>query len=382
MKKWLPVLLAVVLTAGCAPQFGKQDQIVQKKNNKKETAIVPNYQISDQYYRTILPFKPSKSRGLTVSNLNTRYDIDEFETGLMRVAQKQFSPNDYLFQEGQYLDKNTVVSWLNRKYTNAQLKAQKLKSAENLGLNPVASGKGSEATPIYLSHILEQDYLIKSDKNTVKLGGVVIGLALNSIYYYQKVQYGATYEKTISHKVLTSKGESIAQEVVKRLRNISDLKNVPITVALYEQKGTDSVVPGNFFAYSNVSTGSTSIDNWKAVNEKYYLFPSDQVVKDHRDDSTFFNNFKDDVEKYFPNYNGVVGRGLYNGDQLTKLNIEIPMQFYGQSEVVGFTQYIAGLISDFPNYISLEISVTSVNGPKALVVRDPNQKEPFVHIYQ
>lgn len=381
MKKWLPVLLTVILTAGCAPHFSKQDQIVQKKNDKKETAIVPNYQISNQYYRTILPFKPSKSRGLTVSNLNTRYDIDEFETGLMRVAQKQYSPNDYLFQEGQYLDKNTVVSWLNRKYTANQLKAQKLKPADNLGLNPVASGKDAASTPIYLAHILEQDYLIKSNKNTVKLGGVVIGLALNSVYYYQKQQYGATYDKTISHAQVASHGKSIAQEVIKRLRNISGLKNVPITIALYEQKGTDSVVPGNFFAYTTVSNGSTSIDNWKTVNEKYYLFPSDQATKDYRDDSQSFSNFKDDVEKYFPNYNGVVGRGLYEDGQLTKLNIEIPMQFYGQSEVVGFSQYIAGIVSDFPDHISLEISVTSVNGPKALIVREPGEKEPFVHIY-
>lgn len=381
MKKWLPVLLTVILTAGCAPNFSKQDQIVQKKNDKKETAIVPNYQISDQYYKTILPFKPSKSRGLTVSNLNTRYDIDEFETGLMRVAQKQYSPNDYLFQEGQYLDKNTVLSWLNRKYTPDQLKAQKLKPSDNLGLNPVASGKDAASTPIYLAHILEQDYLIKSNKNTVKLGGVVIGLALNSVYYYQKQQYGATYDKTISHAQVASHGKSIAQEVIKRLRNISGLKNVPITIALYEQKGTDSVVPGNFFAYATSSNGSSSIDNWKTVNEKYYLFPSDDVQKDHRDDLTSFNNFKDDVEKYFPNYNGVIGRGLYEGDQLTKLNIEIPMQFYGQSEVVGFTQYIAGLLSDFPDYLALEISVTSVNGPKALIVREPGGKEPFVHIY-
>ncbi|PKR83997.1 CamS family sex pheromone protein [Heyndrickxia camelliae] len=382
MKKWLPVLLAVILTAGCAPNFSKQDQVVQKKNDKKESAIVPNYQISDQYYKTILPFKPSKSRGLTVSNLNTRYDIDEFETGLMRVAQKQYSPNDYLFQEGQYLDKDTVQSWLNRKYTPAQLKAKKLKASENLGLNPVATGKNAASTPIYLAHILEQDYLIKSNKNTVKLGGVVIGLALNSVYYYQKEQYGATYDKTIDHSIVASHGKSIAQEVIKRLRNISGLKNVPITIALYEQKGTDSVVPGNFFAYTTVSNGSTSIDKWKSVNEKYYLFPNDATEKKYRDDSQSFNNFKYDVEKYFPNYNGVVGRGLYKDGQLSKLNIEIPMQFYGQSEVVGFTQYIAGLLSDFPDYIALEISVTSVNGPKALIVRDPNEKEPFVHIYE
>ena len=59
---------------------------------------------------------------LVVSNLNTRYDMEEFENGLMRIAQTQFDPNDYLFQEGQMLDSSTITSWLNREYTDAQLK--------------------------------------------------------------------------------------------------------------------------------------------------------------------------------------------------------------------------------------------------------------------
>lgn len=126
MKKWLPVCATVMLLlAGCAPKFDTESKIVQDKNNKKESAIIPNYQVSDQYYRTILPFEPSKARGRIVSNLNTRYDIQEFETGLMRVAQKTFSPDTYLFQEGQYLDKDTVDAWLNRKYTPSQLKEKR-----------------------------------------------------------------------------------------------------------------------------------------------------------------------------------------------------------------------------------------------------------------
>lgn len=385
MKKWLPMLIGVILlVSGCAPSFETQDKVVQKSKDNKETAIIPNYQLSDQYYRTIIPFKPSKSRGLTVSNLNTRYDIQEFETGLMRVATKDFSPDKYLFQEGQYLDTDTIRSWLNRKYTKSQLKERKLTEKENLGLNPVNSEKGSiqqqnEKNPIYLAHILEHDYLVKTDKDTVKLGGVVIGLALNSIHYYQKEQYGAVYEKKIDQGVVAKEGKNIAQEVMKRLRNMDGLKNVPITIALFEQNSKDSVVPGNFFAYTNVGNGSSAIEDWKSINEKYKLFPSPDPDKD----PSFFKNFKQDVEKYFPNYNGVIGRALYDGDQLMKLTIDIPIQFYGEAEVIGFTQYITGIIIDsFPNYMSLEVSVTSVNGPKALLVKDPGEKEPTVHIYQ
>ena len=35
----------------------------------------------------------------------------------------------------------------------------------------------------------------------------------------------------------------------------------------------------------------------------------------------------------------------------------------------------------FPDYIAVEVNVSSVNGPEALIVKEAEQKEPFVHIY-
>lgn len=156
MKKWYPLIISMVLLAGCTPGFGSDNKVVQKSNNKKETSVVSSYQISDQYYKNIYPYKTSKSRGLVVSNLNTSYDIEEFETGLMRVAQRNYPPDDYLFQEGQYLTSDTITKWLNRKYTANQLKKKGLKEQDNVGLNPVNDGKGSakqqnEKNPIYLA---------------------------------------------------------------------------------------------------------------------------------------------------------------------------------------------------------------------------------------
>lgn len=34
--------------------------------------------------------------------------------------------------------------------------------------------------------MLEHDYLVRKDKNSIQLGGVMIGLALNSVYYYRE----------------------------------------------------------------------------------------------------------------------------------------------------------------------------------------------------
>ncbi|AZV41110.1 hypothetical protein BAOM_0454 [Peribacillus asahii] len=381
-------MVLVLLLAGCAPSFDKEQEVVQDSEDKKETAIIPKYKISDEYYQTILPFEPSKARGLVVSNLNTRYDIEEFENGLMRIAQTQFDPDDYLFQEGQLLDNKTISRWLERKYTKEQLKEKDRKESENLGLNPVDPGTGdiakrNEENPIYLAHILEHNYLVKSDNNKVSLGGVVIGLALNSVHYYQKEAYGATYETDISSSELEKEGKKIAGQVLKRLRSMDEMKDIPITIALFEQKEKSSVVPGNFISYTNINHKSSEISKWVDVDEEYYLFPSSTAEKKYRDDVNTFTNFKEDVEQYFPNFNGVIGRAFYIDKQLQSLNIDIPIQFYGNSEAIGFTQYVAGLIMErFPKYISIQVSITSVNGPEALIVRETNQDEPTVHIYE
>ncbi|MFD9627493.1 CamS family sex pheromone protein [Peribacillus muralis] len=381
-------MVLILLLAGCAPSFEDKQEVVQDSKDKKETAIIPKYKISEEYYQTILPFEPSKARGLVVSNLNTRYDIEEFENGLMRLAQTQFDPEDYLFQEGQMLDSSTISSWLNRKFTSSQLKEKDLKATQNQGLNPLDPGKGdidkrNEENPIYLAHILEHNYLVKTKDNSVSLGGVVIGLALNSVHYYQKEAYGATYENKIDSKKIKQEGEKIAAEVLQRLRKMDKLKNVPITIALFEQNEKSSVVPGNFISYTNVGQNSNSIGKWNNLDEEYFLFPSVNAEKKYRDDVNTFTNFKEDVEEYFPNFNGVIGRAFYMDDQLQSLNIDIPIQFYGNSEAIGFTQYVAGLVMErFPKYISVQVSITSVNGPEALIVREANQDEPTVHIYE
>ncbi|WP_394581881.1 CamS family sex pheromone protein [Cytobacillus firmus] len=388
MKKLLMLALALtLLLAGCAPNFNKQEEVVQEDKNEKDKAIIPNYKISDKYYRTLLPFKPSESRGLVVNNISTKYDINEFETGLMRVAQNSFDPDKYLFQEGQYLKRGTVQAWLNRKFTDDQLKERELKAEDNIGLNPmIADGgdidKNNEKSPIYLAHILEHNYLLKNDDGKVGLGGVVIGLAMNSVHYYQKEQYGATFETDIKRDVLEREGKKMAEEVLQRIRQIKGLKDVPVTIALFEQQARTSVVPGSFFAYAKADKGSNKLGGWEEISEKYVLFPSGAAEKNHRDDLTAFLNFKQDVETYFPNFNGVIGKAFYAQDQLQEINIDIPIQFYGKAEGIGFTQYVTGLVvKHFPEYISVQVNISSVNGPEAIVVRKADQSEPFVHIY-
>lgn len=189
---------------------------------------------------------------------------------------------------------------------------------------------------------------------------------------------------TIDDKTLRKEGEKIAQEVINRLRKKDNLKNIPITVALYKQASKTSIVPGNFIAKTEVKAGSTDIGSWDDVKEKYVFFPADDSTKQkYPDDAELFTRFKNAIDSYFPNYTGVVGTAMYENDDMKKMKIEIPMQFYGKSEVVAFTQYLTGEVMDYysKNSLDVEIDITSSDGQEAVILRNAGDSEPTVHIY-
>ncbi|XQY92205.1 CamS family sex pheromone protein [Metabacillus sp. HB246100] len=395
-KIYYLVLTSFLLLTACAPNFGEQEEIVKEtEDDTTEKAIIPKYNISDSYYKMILPFQPGEARGLVTKQLNTRLDIDEFETGLMRLAQDTFSTDKYLYQEGQYIKSDVIKSWLSRKLTGKDLEAAKEKAKKEkkeyveLGLNPALPEPTEEAgleeineeNPIYLAHMLEHNYLIQKE-DTGELGGIVLGLAMNSVHYY-KQENGYAREYKIDRDELLAKGKEIAKEVVNRARSIQGLEDVPIVIGIYEQEESKSIVPGSFVAKTVVKEGSREVGKWTEIDEKYYFFPSADATSAHRDDAQMFSRFKDDIEEFFPNYTGVIGKAFYRNGEMSYLDIEIPMQFYGKAEVVGFTQFVTGKVMDyFPDYISLEVNIMSTTGQEALILKESDQEEPTVHIYK
>lgn len=375
MRKKLLLLsiLLIFALSGCLPNLDAQDEVVQEENNNnknEEKAIVPKYQISEEYYRTLTPFRPSGARGQAASYLNSRFDSDEFEEGLLRISQKNFSTDQYIFQEGQYLDSETINEWLR------SLNPTEPDVDDGASIDEKKEAK--ENAPKYLAHILEQNYLVQED-DKVKLAGISIGLALNSVYYFNIE--GNRFETPISNNTIEKEGKRIAEEVVQLIRGVEGLEEVPITIGLFKQQAKTSIIPGNYFAYATVKSGSRSLE-WNNVNEKYVLFPSKHATDQYRDDAERFSRFKEDISTYFPNHNGIVGRGLYINNELQKISIDIDFQFYGKTEVIGFTQYLAGLaVEAYPDYVILEINVKSVAGQEAMILKKPDMKEPFVHIY-
>lgn len=386
--RWIPAMIAVVMLSACTPSITPDTELTQQSESQAvETTIIPNLQISEDYYKTLIPYKESASRGLVVSNIFTKYDTKEVETGLMRISQKHYDTDNYFFQEGQYLSKETLTYWLARPNQTTD------RGPEYQGLNPSSVDKSTgeemdaavRATeaPVYLSHIVEQNYLTKTDDNKVKLAGISIGLALNSIYYYQKEQYGEFYEQKIPEAELEAEGKKIAQEVVNRLRARTELADIPIVIGLFKQEERNAIVPGTYISYNFADKNETALGDWEGINEKNVTFPMNSPEDNYRDLNTKFMNFKQEVDKYFSNFTSVFATGFYQNNKIQKLDIEMPIQFYGTAEITGFTQYITGLmLTHLPLDLNVTVSITSVNGPEVLIIKKPNDDEPFVHIYQ
>lgn len=385
--RWLSAIVAAAVLAGCTPSISPEEGVVQESDKEEaEMTIIPNLSLSDNYYKTLIPYKESASRGLVVSNIYTKYDMKEVETGLMRLSQHEFNTDDYYFQEGQYLSEDMVRYWLARENQTTD------KGPEYKGLNPSsldANGNELDPTtkakeaPVYLAHLVEQNYLTKSGEDKVKLGGISIGLALNSIYYYQKEQYGEYYEEKIDDAKLEKIGKEMAQEVINRLRQRPELADVPIVIGLFKQEARNAIVPGTYFAYSVAQANSSNLGEWTKINEEYVTLPMSSPEEVYRELNDKFQNFKHEIDEYFSNFTSVIGEAFYQENRLSSLEIEVPIQFYGTAEIIGFTQYLTGVMLKYlPNDVQITVSITSSNGAEALIKKEANEEEPFVHIYE
>ncbi|WP_026908106.1 CamS family sex pheromone protein [Paucisalibacillus globulus] len=371
MKKLNIVLLStLLLLTSCAPSMQKddQDEVVQKEEEPTgQPSIVPTYKLSEDDYRVVLPYRTSAARGATTRQIENRLDIDEVEQGLIRHSKEFFDPNKFYFEEGQYLEQSKVYEWIDE-------------------LNPVVK-EGSkkeeyEKNPRVLSHILEQNFIKRNEDNTVELVGVSIGLALKSQYRFQTEIGGPYYYEQIPKGEMLEKGREVAQVVLEKLRQIEGLQNVPIMFAIYREEAQGAAVPGNFVAKTYVQEGDMSIDEWEGVEEDYILFPSNEAEDKYFDDAQIVNTFGVEIAEFFPNYVGYIGEGFYVNEQLQKLTIEVPIEFNGKAEIIGFAQYTYGLVKDrFPNDYDIEIQISSSQRLEGYIYREAGKEDPVVHLF-
>lgn len=390
-------ILIVVLT-GCMGILERdEDIIVIEETEEKEDGqviISPNLDTPENYYRTVLQegdYRRSEARGLVPHAISNRLDVNQLEIGLMELASTRFPQSDFFFQEGQYLEGAVINRWLRRFDEELQDQSEGLnpplpKMEENVNKMEKQEQVRYERTrhesePAYLSHLMEHNYLREKEDGTIELSGLVLGISLNSVYYYQTEDYGPVYDVQLEAEEILEAGKAIASEVLTRVRERDNLVNVPIVIALYKEAPRQSIIPGTFMAMTVVEP-EKQIDSWEAINNAHYFFPSSQATRDHREDANRFEGFKRDIDSFFDNYSGVVGKARYKNDQIQELTIDINLQTNGKAEVIAMTQYITDrLKKHFPETLTVQIYLNSFESAESIIVRHANE-DPFVHIYR
>src|SRR5699024_10505791 len=108
----------------------------------------------------------------------------------------------------------------------------------------------------------------------------------------------------------------------------------------------------------------------------------ERAKKKYYDDAAVVSSYGKDNGEDIPNYVGAIGEGLYINHEQSKMTIEIPIDFNGGSELIGFTQYAYGLVKEmFSDYYDLEIKVTSRKQIESVIYREAGTEDPVVHIF-
>ncbi|MGY3480527.1 MULTISPECIES: CamS family sex pheromone protein [Staphylococcus] len=400
MKRTIILFIsAIFLLSACGNDDNEKSKEQPDDNKQQEKSgsvkeIATDKHVQGNNYRTILPFKESQARGLLQDNMANSYNGEDFENGLLELSKQVFPTDDYLYQDGQYLDKDTINAYLDPKYTKSEVDAmdederKEKKANENLGLNPSHNGetdpeKIAEESPAYLSNILEQDFYASGDTKGKEIKGMTIGLAMNSTYYYQKEKDGETYSKELDDKEIKKQGKQMAGEILSRVRENKELKDIPIHFAIYKQTGENSIVPGEFIAGTTVEDGKTRINEWKDINQATALLPSDEAGKIDENLNNNFKQFNDDLQTYFNNFTQAVGTVKFDNKKAKQLTVDVPIDYYGEAETIGITQYITEQAEKyFDDIDEYEIRIKDGNKAKALISKTEDDKDPQVHIYK
>lgn len=359
------------------------DQNVSTKRQENVADTVTDSQ-GDEYYRSAIPYKLSKSRGLTSTNMVSTYNMEDFEEGLFEISKDVYSTEDYIFQEGQILTEDMTRAYLRRQFTKDEIDAMseeelvKSGAFSNLGLNPSKQGEEdpeviAKNTPLYLSHILEQNYLTVDEEGNTNFAGITFGLAMNSEHLYQKEQYGTTYSEDINIEDAKKEGEEMARELLDRLRANNEYVDKAVVFAIYSQSKSTDIVPGRFLSYAVVKPGENEISKFIDIDEQNVLLPSnnEEISEELRSN---YNAFNRDLSSYFKSFTTSVGRGHIKDGDLEKLEIEIPIEYESRGEMIGLSQYAKSLVDKyFPN-TRVEVKVQDKNSVYALITSDKDGK--------
>ncbi|MED4128389.1 CamS family sex pheromone protein [Shouchella miscanthi] len=386
MKRWGIIGLSTMLLAGCSIFGGNDDgeqDVPEVEITDDSLSVIPPVASEENHYSSVLKdgaYLHGETRGYGVNTMN-RSNLDWFELGLEEIAKDTFEPGSYYFQEGQHLTRGTVVNWINRySETNPDgLNPELRVDDEEVDLQESIDARKQD--PLILRNILEHNYMQPSENGTYETEGIVIGLALYSVYSFT---YGGTPDsQEISANQQEQAGREAAEKIVERLRDGAsaleeDISDVPIVVALFDDKPSNDLNAGNFFMKGVFEPGQGG--EWTDINETHIHFPSSDANNDYQYDADRFSKFQSDIQGFFENHVGVVGKARYEENRLAKLAVTINIQYKGKAEVVALTQFAASKAEEYFEEVPVDIEISSMSGVIEGIVSYYPDRDPFIYV--
>lgn len=384
--------LSMVTLTGCITDLDQDISKQQSLGAKQVVAQATSNQLSADNYRAVIT-DGRYQLGATASidsNLSSSGNIQAFEEGLLRIAKSVFPTSQYFLQEGQLIKLDTMTNWISRESEKnpdglnpkvAEVESSSSSSEADANVSSDESSSvvdesaneqvttNSEATPIYLAQIMEKNIMVETSDG-YSLGGIVIGLAMNSEYTYTD-ENGVVHKQEISLGEMRERGKSYANIIVGRLRSTEELRQIPISVGIFRQAGTKDVVGGTY-VLDGISREGNSVTDWTEHNEERVLLPI--VNSNHPiDQYQSFYDFRTQVMNFFPKLNGISAEAHVINGSLATMNINIVTQFYSLTEITALTQYVNDVAQRvFPDSLEIQVKIESSAGVEAYVSSPAN----------
>ncbi|MFD1464308.1 CamS family sex pheromone protein, partial [Paenibacillus farraposensis] len=140
---------------------------------------------------------------------------------------------------------------------------------------------------------------------------------------------------------------------------------------------------GGTFFRSVLSTSGSDLGKWSTIDQQNETLPTVNNAKPLDSNvSTDFSDFSEQIENFFPTLAGVTAQAHYQDGSLAGLNISINTQFYSETEIMSFTQYVATTAQKYlPDGAKIEITIASTAGTQALITREAGAKGFYTHVF-
>ena len=255
----------------------------------------------------------------------------------MYLSTDYFSPNNSLYQEGQYLTTDIIKELLNNYNQTDKLLSDNV------------------TNPVIIKTIYEQDYVA----NNNNLKGISLALILDCNQSYKLD--GRNYYEVLDEKEVLDFGKDRANKLLEYIRSIPELKDIKVVIGLYIE--SDNYVKGSFKYIGDTSKNKINLDY---VNYNYKLLGSDDTSNNDINNYNNFQALKNSVGEYNLYINGI---GLYKDNRLLKVDITISKNYLKQSEILSICELISKELNNFDNGIEIKVYFNSNNSRKAFLIK-------------